>query len=78
MHSVAMSTVLSYYSFLLYFDRDDEHHLIAQYCQSLNGDTSNQAVSTTKILIKVVELLNCGVKSPANKFWFNKILFSEH
>lgn len=25
--------------------RDDEHHLIAQYCQSLNGDKSQHAVS---------------------------------
>lgn len=31
-------------SFLCLY-REDEHHLIAQYCQSLNGDTSSNVVS---------------------------------
>jgi hypothetical protein len=36
--------VLDHYVYCMYC-RDDEHHLIAQYCQSLNGDTSQLAVS---------------------------------
>ena len=38
------------YNEFWYFFRDDEHHLIAQYCQSLNGDTSQHAVSLISVL----------------------------
>ncbi|XP_061169275.1 dystrophin-like isoform X1 [Saccostrea echinata] len=36
-------------------DSDDEHHLIAQYCQSLNGDTSNQALKSPMQIMMAVD-----------------------
>lgn len=36
-------------------DSDDEHHLIAQYCQSLNGDTSTQALKSPMQIMMAVD-----------------------
>jgi hypothetical protein len=40
---MAQENLLINYTF--YFSSEDEHQLIAQYCQSLNGDLSSHAVS---------------------------------
>ncbi|XP_052810329.1 dystrophin-like isoform X2 [Mya arenaria] len=37
-------------------DVDDEHHLIAQYCQSLNGDTSQHALKSPMQIMMAVDV----------------------
>lgn len=37
-------------------DADDEHHLIAQYCQSLNGDPSQQALKSPMQIMMAVDV----------------------
>ncbi|XP_053396069.1 dystrophin-like isoform X7 [Mercenaria mercenaria] len=37
-------------------DVDDEHHLIAQYCQSLNGDTSQLALKSPMQIMMAVDV----------------------